>query len=189
MNETFQAIAAMAQKKVKVLERSVFSYIMLACFGGLFIGVGMLTFIVIGGMLTPTEVPYIKIVQAAVFGLALCMVMLGGVDLFTGNNLVLPMGALEKRISWFSVVKVWTIGYFGKIVWAFVIAFLCSNFPPRRFSDIAVTLSVAGVTILPILLQPDLGSTLVYIVMLLAVFVVACIPWKYIWGLVGIAHY
>lgn len=76
---------------------------------------------------------------------------------------------------------------FGKIVWAFVIAFLCSNFPPRRFSDIAVTLSVAGVTILPILLQPDLGSTLVYIVMLLAVFVVACIPWKYIWGLVGIA--
>ncbi|MER2127230.1 formate/nitrite transporter family protein [Solibacillus sp.] len=78
MNETFQAIAAMAHKKVKILERSVFSYLMLAFFGGLFIGFGMLTFIVIGGMLTPAEVPYIKIVQAAVFGIALCMVMLGG---------------------------------------------------------------------------------------------------------------
>ena len=76
---------------------------------------------------------------------------------------------------------------FGKIVWAFVIAFMCSNFPPKRFYEIGITLAVAGATILPILLQPDLGSTLVYVVMLLAVFVVACIPWKYIWGLVGIA--
>lgn len=124
MNETFQAIAAMAHKKVKILERSVFSYIMLACFGGLFIGFGMLTFILIGGMLTPAEVPYIKIVQAAVFGLALCMVMLGGVDLFTGNNLVLPIGALEKRISWFSVIKVWAISYFGNFIGAYLCAWL-----------------------------------------------------------------
>lgn len=75
---------------------------------------------------------------------------------------------------------------FGKIVWAFVIAFMCSNFPPRRFSDIAIILSVAGVTIFPILLQPDLGSTLVYVVMLFAVLIVACIPWKYVACLFGI---
>lgn len=77
MNETFQAIAAVAQKKVTVLNRSVISYVVLVFFGGLFIGFGMLTFIVIGGMLTPAEVPSVKIVQAAVFGIALCMVMLG----------------------------------------------------------------------------------------------------------------
>ena len=124
MNETFLAIATMAHKKVKILERSVFSYLMLAFFGGLFIGFGMLTFIVIGGMLTPAEVPYTKIVQATVFGIALCMVMLGGVDLFTGNNLVLPLGALEKRISWFSVMKVWSVSYGGNFVGAYVCAWL-----------------------------------------------------------------
>ena len=124
MNETFQAIAAVAQKKVNILERSVFSYMMLALLGGLFIGFGMLTFIVIGGMLTPAEVPYIKIVQAAVFGIALCMVMLGGVDLFTGNNLVLTMGVLEKRTTWLDLVKVWTVSYGGNFIGAYVCAWL-----------------------------------------------------------------
>lgn len=124
LNETFQAIAAVAQKKVNVLNRSVISYVLLAFFGGLFIGFGMLTFIVIGGMLTPAEVPYTKIVQAAVFGIALCMVMVGGVDLFTGNNLVLTIGALEKRISWFDLVRVWTVSYFGNFIGAYVCAWL-----------------------------------------------------------------
>lgn len=124
MNETFQAIAAVAQKKVTVLNRSVISYVVLAFFGGLFIGFGMLTFIVIGGMLTPAEVPSVKIVQAAVFGIALCMVMLGGADLFTGNNLVLTIGALEKRTSWMDLTKIWTVGYCGNFVGAYVCAWL-----------------------------------------------------------------
>ena len=76
---------------------------------------------------------------------------------------------------------------FGKIVWAFVIAFMCSNFPPREVKDVAIILGVAGFTLLPILLQPDLGSTLVYIVMLFAVLIVACIPWKFIGTLLGAA--
>ncbi|WP_274308063.1 formate/nitrite transporter family protein [Solibacillus daqui] len=124
MNETFQAIVAVAQKKVNIVNRSVFSYLMLALLGGLFIGFGMLTFIVIGGMLTPAEVPYVKIIQAAVFGIALCMVMLGGVDLFTGNNLVMTIGALEKRSSWLDLVKVWIVSYGGNFVGAYLCAWL-----------------------------------------------------------------
>ncbi|MCH7322810.1 formate/nitrite transporter family protein [Solibacillus sp. MA9] len=124
MNETFQAIVAVAQKKVNIVNRSVFSYLMLALLGGLFIGFGMLTFIVIGGMLTPAEVPYVKIIQAAVFGIALCMVMLGGVDLFTGNNLVMTIGALEKRTSWLDLVKVWIVSYGGNFVGAYLCAWL-----------------------------------------------------------------
>lgn len=124
MNETFQAIVAVAQKKVNLLNRSVFSFLMLAFLGGLFIGFGMLTFIVIGGMLTPAEVPYVKIIQATVFGIALCMVMLGGVDLFTGNNLVMTLGALEKRTSWLDLVKVWIVSYGGNFVGAYLCAWL-----------------------------------------------------------------
>lgn len=124
MNETFQAIAAVAEKKVKILERSIFSYLMLAFFGGLFIGFGMLTFIILGALLSPTEAPYLKIMQAAVFGIALCMVMFGGADLFTGNNLVLTIGALEKRTTWLDLVRVWTVSYVGNFWGAFFCALL-----------------------------------------------------------------
>lgn len=124
MNETFQAIVTVAEKKKKILHKSVFNYLMLAFFGGLFIGFGMLTFIVIGGLLSPAEIPTLKIVQGVVFGIALCMVMLGGVDLFTGNNLVMTIGALEKRTSWLDLVKVWTVSYSGNFVGAYFCAWL-----------------------------------------------------------------
>lgn len=124
MNETFQAIAEMAQKKVNILNRSVFAYLMLAFFGGLFIGFGMITFLVIGGLLSPTEVPILKILQGISFGIALCMVTLGGVDLFTGNNLLMTIGALEKKTSWFDLVRVWTVSYSGNFIGAFFCAWL-----------------------------------------------------------------
>lgn len=124
MNETYQAIAAVAEKKTKILHKSVFTYVMLAFFGGLFIGFGMLTFLVLGGLLAPYETPMLKVMQAAVFGIALCMVIIGGVDLFTGNNFVLTIGALEKRNTWFDVVKVWTVSYFGNFIGAYFCAWL-----------------------------------------------------------------
>ncbi|MGN7477884.1 formate/nitrite transporter family protein [Solibacillus silvestris] len=124
MQETFEAIGAVAEKKNKILHRSVFNYLMLAFFGGLFIGFGMLAFIVLGGLLSPSETPLLKVIQAAVFGIALCMVMFGGVDLFTGNNFVLAIGALEKKIGWFEVVKIWTVSYSGNFAGAYFCASL-----------------------------------------------------------------
>ncbi|MER2038586.1 MAG: formate/nitrite transporter family protein [Solibacillus sp.] len=124
MNETFQVMGEMAKKKASILKRSIFAYLMLAFFGGLFIGFGMITFIVIGGLLSPTEVPTMKIIQGVTFGIALCMVTFGGVDLFTGNNLVMTIGALEKRTTWLDLIKVWTISYSGNFVGAYFCAWM-----------------------------------------------------------------
>ena len=52
------------------------------------------------------------------------MVMLGGVDLFTGNNLIMTIGALEKRTNLRDLVKVWTVSYAGNFVGAVVCAWL-----------------------------------------------------------------
>lgn len=124
MYETFQVIAAVAEKKTKILNKSVFNYLMLAFFGGLFIGFGMLTFIVIGGLLSPSEMPLLRIIQATVFGVALCMVTIGGVDLFTGNNLILTIGALERKNTWFDLIKIWTVSYSGNFIGAYFCAWL-----------------------------------------------------------------
>lgn len=124
MNETLQAITAMAEKKSKMVHNNIVGYLILAFYGGLFIGFGMITFILIGGLLSPTESPSMKIIQGLTFGLALCMVTIGGVDLFTGNNLVLTIGALEKRVSWFDVVKVWIVSYGGNFVGAVFCAWI-----------------------------------------------------------------
>jgi rod shape determining protein RodA len=74
---------------------------------------------------------------------------------------------------------------FGKIVFAIVLASLCTKTPPTDAKGIVVAVGVSGIMILLILLQPDLGSALVYSVMLFAVLIVAGAPVKFLLGLIG----
>ncbi|KEJ92464.1 rod shape-determining protein RodA [Synergistes jonesii] len=74
---------------------------------------------------------------------------------------------------------------FGKVVFALALAKLCAALPPNSPRRICAACAVAGAAILPIMLQPDLGSSLVYAVMLLAVFVAAGMPVKFLASIVG----
>lgn len=73
----------------------------------------------------------------------------------------------------------------GKVVFALAIAKLCSNLPPNTVRGIGTALLMAGSVIGLIMIQPDLGSSLVYAVMLFAVFIAAGAPVKILLGMVG----
>ncbi|ATP41784.1 nitrite transporter NirC [Solibacillus sp. R5-41] len=124
MTETFQAIATVAEKKTQMVRTSKLGFLILAFYGGLFIGFGIITFIVIGGLLSPTNVPSMKIIQGLAFGVALCMVTLSGTDLFTGNNLVMAIGTLEKRTSILDLINVWSYSYVGNFIGSIFCAWL-----------------------------------------------------------------
>ena len=74
---------------------------------------------------------------------------------------------------------------FGKIVFALILAVLCTKAPPTDLKGIAAAVGVSGVMIVLIMLQPDLGSALVYSVMLFAVLIVAGAPLKLLFGMIG----
>lgn len=124
MQETFDNLAKVAIYKRNLLESSKVGYLLVTALGGLFIGFGIVILIVIGGLLDPAGVPSMKIIQGLAFGIALCMVTIGGADLFTGNNLIMTIGVLEKKTSWLDLVKVWGYSYGGN----FVGSFLCAVF-------------------------------------------------------------
>ena len=73
----------------------------------------------------------------------------------------------------------------GKIVFALALAELCSRIPPTDLHGIGVAVLVSGVFIVLILLQPDLGSALVYSVMLFSVLLAAGAPAKFLFGMIG----
>ena len=72
----------------------------------------------------------------------------------------------------------------GKIVFAVTLAWVCSKFPPITMKGMLPAILASGVMILLILLQPDLGSCLVYSVMLFAVLIVGGAPVKILLGAV-----
>ncbi len=73
----------------------------------------------------------------------------------------------------------------GKVIFALAMAQLCVKVPPTDFKGISVALGASGLIILLIMLQPDLGSAMVYSIMLFAVFIVAGAPIKFLTGIVA----
>lgn len=72
----------------------------------------------------------------------------------------------------------------GKVALVLFLSRFCSRYPLESPKNLLLVLALAGISVLMILLQPDLGSTLVYGAILFAVLVVAGAPGKYLAGLV-----
>ena len=124
MKQTIEALTVAAVGKKIAYDKSKKRYLMVTLFGGLSVGLGMVILVVIGGLLDPVGVPSMKIILGLAFGIALSMVIMGGADLFTGNNLVMTVGALEKQTSWLDLVGNWLFSYGGNLVGSIVCAYM-----------------------------------------------------------------
>jgi nitrite transporter NirC len=62
--------------------------------------------------------------MGASFGVALTLVIFAGSELFTGNNLVMMVGWLEKEISLGELLKLWFWCYLGNLAGSLLVAWL-----------------------------------------------------------------
>lgn len=103
--------------------------------------------------------------------------------------LLLVLGHRSKGAqSWFNLGFMrFQPSEIGKVVFAMALASLCTALPPTDGKGVLAALVLSGVTIVLILLEPDLGSSLVYCVMMFAVLIVAGTPIKYLAAMVAAA--
>jgi formate transporter FocA len=96
----------------------------LALLAGAFIALGALfsTTVAAG---TPGALPYgvVRLLAGLVFSLGLVLVVVGGAELFTGNNLIV-MAWANRKISTASLLRNWAIVYLGNFVAAVATAVL-----------------------------------------------------------------
>lgn len=69
----------------------------------------------------------VRLVTGAIFPVGLCMVVILGTELFTGNALMIT-AALEKKITWGSLARNWAIVYFANFAGSLVVAALMAYF-------------------------------------------------------------
>ena len=124
MKETFTSISNMAIQKKTLVYKQTVSYLMLTMLGGMFVGFGIILLITIGGLLDPSAVPGMKVLQGLTFGVALTMVIISGADLFTGNNLIMTIGCLEKKTSVIDLIWVWIFSWIGNLIGSVLVALL-----------------------------------------------------------------
>ena len=126
----FTKIAGGSVAKKGMLKDNPAGYMMLSMLAGSFIGIGVLLAFTIGGLMAGA--PATKVVMGLSFGVALSLVVMAGAELFTGNNMVMAMGVMEKKVTAGDMIKLWVVCWIGNFIGAIILGIL------YHFTDLGV---------------------------------------------------
>lgn len=68
-----------------------------------------------------------QVIFGAVFSVGLMLVVIGGAELFTGNNLFLMVSALDGKISWGDLLRNWTVVWIANFIGSLLLVVLIYN--------------------------------------------------------------
>lgn len=119
--ETKLKMGDAALKKSDFLNQSLGQYLVSSAWAGALVGFGIFLIMVIGGIGVEAGSPYTKILMGVSFGVALSLVIMSGTEIFTGNNMIMTVGALDGKVTWKDLFKVWGASYIGNFLGAFLI--------------------------------------------------------------------
>ncbi len=125
--ETLESISAVAEKKYASLASAPLRYILMSALAGAYVGLGIALIFAIGAPLSKAGSPFLKLAMGASFGVALTLVIFAGSELFTGNALVLTIGALTGKSSWRQLGSVWLWSYAGNLLGSIGLAWLLAQ--------------------------------------------------------------
>ncbi|NLU35889.1 MAG: formate/nitrite transporter family protein [Clostridiales bacterium] len=120
--EDVAAASKLARNKVSFLEKNPKGYFLASMLAGIFVGFGVILISTIGGLLG--DAPHTKILMGASFGVGLSLVIMAGSELFTGNNLVMSLGILNKAVTTSQALKLWLVCWFGNWAGSFLLALI-----------------------------------------------------------------
>lgn len=122
--ETKNAISTAAISKVALLKKSFGKYLLASSWAGAYVGIGIILIMVVGSFANAAGSGFTKIFMGLSFGIALSLVIMVGSELFTGNNLIMVIGSLDKKITWMDSLKIWIVSYIGNFIGSFFIGWL-----------------------------------------------------------------
>jgi formate/nitrite transporter len=102
---------------VRKAEMPVFRMFMLAILAGAFIALGAIFATTASAGMAAAGWPYgfIRVISGLVFCLGLILVVVGGAELFTGNNLIV-MAWASRKVTTTALLRNWVIVYLGNFV-------------------------------------------------------------------------
>ncbi|MET8767244.1 formate/nitrite transporter family protein [Streptomyces sp. NPDC004658] len=96
--------------------RSPAGYLISSMLAGAYIGVAAVLLLTVAGPLQAAGSPYTKLVEGAVFGIALTLVIFAGAELTTGNMMTSVHGIAARRITVVNAVTLIVGSYIGNLL-------------------------------------------------------------------------
>jgi nitrite transporter len=91
-------------------------YLVSSALAGAFVGVAVVLLASVSGPLLAAASPWTKLVQGAVFGIALTLVVFAGGELFTGNVMVMAHGLVTRQVRWLQAATVLAASLVGNLI-------------------------------------------------------------------------
>ncbi len=107
--------AGLARTKA-VQVRGLPRYLLSSALAGAYVGVAVVVLMSVAGPLAASGSAATKLVQGAVFGVALVLVVFAGAELFTGNVMYMLQGLQARTIRMADLVAVWVASLVGNLV-------------------------------------------------------------------------
>lgn len=109
---------------------SIFQLLIRGFMAGAYIGIGAaLATVCSTGVAATAGAGIAKLVLGSVFPVGLIAIVLTGMELFTGDCMLVPMAAMMKRVTWGSVIRNWFWVYIGNILGSFFYAYIMAFGP------------------------------------------------------------
>lgn len=122
--ETLEAVSDAAVKKAAYARLHPLGYLVASMLAGAYVGVGVFLVMAIGGPLAAAHSPWVKTIMGVSFGVALSLVVFAGGELFTGNNMTMPIGWWQRRVSGKALFGIWGFSWVGNLLGAVLLALL-----------------------------------------------------------------
>lgn len=124
--ETKNLLSEVAVKKVNFYKSGIIKYLIASMWAGAYVGFGVFLSMTIGGLGSESNFPFTKMLMGLSFGIALSLVIMAGSELFTGNNLILTVGALDKKVTWKDSANIWIWSFIGNAIGSTLLGLLLS---------------------------------------------------------------
>jgi nitrite transporter NirC len=107
--------AVAAATKVRQAQQ-VPRYLVLSAYAGAFVGVAVVLLVSVSAPLAAARSPLTPLVQGAVFGIALTLIVFAGAELFTGNAMTLVHGLYARSVTMRDLAVVWAFSLVGNLI-------------------------------------------------------------------------
>ena len=119
--EALADAGALAEAKAEAVTRLP-RYLAQSALAGAYVGIAVVLLLSTAGPLAASDNPATKLVQGAVFGIALTLVLFAGAELFTGNAMFMLQGWWARRVTPSDVGAVWGVSLVGNLLGSLVFA-------------------------------------------------------------------
>ncbi|ARI75928.1 formate/nitrite transporter family protein [Halobacillus mangrovi] len=114
--ETITKLIEKARNKKVMVDDSPHYYLIRAALAGIYIGFALILSFKLAQPFYEQQAASTAFINAIFFGIAFCLIIYGGAELFTSNTMYMTVSTLKKETNWIDTLKVWTYCYGGNVL-------------------------------------------------------------------------